>query len=484
MSNEGFGAASGAKGAKATLLGQWAKFGVQLTSTIVLARLLSPTDFGQFSMIVAFAGLATLLGDFGLSSATMQSKSLSDQQRSNLFWINFAIGLLCSIAIYLCAPVIAAFYAQPSLQIAIQGLAPTFLFQAAISQLTANAARSLKFKLLAQIDVSAQLVGFIVAFTLATAGAGVSALVAQQVAIAAWTLLVLSVAGRWIPRIPRKAEMASLLRFGTNSFLVQLLTYLSSNVDSILIGKFWGPGPLGLYDRAFQLYKMPVQQIATPLTRVVLPLLSRRQDDRAWVSDKLVQIQKIVAYSVGGIFVIIASTAVPVVGVLLGENWLPAGPILSVLAVGGVFQAIGYVYYWAFLITNQTGVQLRASIVTRTVMIALIAAGVLLGPIGVAIAVAAGLLSNWLILSRWAMKATKLNVRLLVIAALRPLTIHVLANVPSATISVVYSGVIPLLSLLFIQLASIVLMYLLIVTLHRGFRDDIRSIIKILRSAF
>jgi PST family polysaccharide transporter len=483
MSDEGFGAGSAARGAKATLLGQWLKFAVQLAATVILARLLSPSEFGLFSMIIAFAGLATLLGDFGLSSAAMQAKSLSNQQRSNLFWMNTGIGVLCSVAAFLCAPLIAGFYGQPRLTEAVQILAPTFLLQAAISQLTANAARSLKFKLLAQIDVSAQLVGFGTALVLAISGAGVTALVAQQVAIALWTLSTLSIAGRWVPKLPRRAEMKSLVGFGVNSFLVQLLTYVSSNVDSVLIGRFWGPVPLGLYDRAYQLFRMPIQQVATPLTRVILPMLSRRQDDRTWVSEKLVQIQRIVAYVVGGVFVVLGSMAWSVIGVLLGENWLQAAPILAILALGGVFQSIGYVYYWAFLITNQTGVQLRASVLTRSLMVVFIAFGVFFGPIGVAAAVAAGLITNWIILSRWPMKATGLDVCSLVLAVVRPISIHLLVNIPSAVFGVIYVGVIPSLSLLAIQLAIVLFLYSCVGVFYKGFREDLKTIVVILRKA-
>ncbi|MBT2538267.1 lipopolysaccharide biosynthesis protein [Arthrobacter sp. ISL-69] len=483
MSDRRFGAGSAARGAKATLLGQWLKFAVQLTATVILARLLAPSEFGLFSMIIAFAGLATLLGDFGLSSAAMQAKSLSDQQRSNLFWMNTGIGVLCTVLAFLCAPLIAGFYGQPRLTAAVQTLAPTFVLQAAISQLTANAARSLRFKLLAQVDVTAQLVGFSTALVLATAGAGVTALVAQQLAIALWTLLILSVAGRWVPKLPRRAEMKSLVGFGVNSFLVQLLTYVSSNVDSVLLGRFWGPVPLGLYDRAYQLYRMPIQQIATPLTRVVLPMLSRRQDERAWVSEKLVQIQRIVAYVVGGVFVVLGSMAWSVVGVLLGANWLESAPVLAILALGGVFQSIGYVYYWAFLITNQTGVQLRASIITRSLMVIFIAGGVVFGPIGVAVGVTAGLISNWLILSRWPMRTTGLNVRHLVMAVIRPITIHLLVNLPVALVGAIYVDQLPSLSLLGLQVGIVIVLYGVVFFSYKSFREDLIAIRIILRKA-
>lgn len=431
MSDLGGRSGSAARGAKATLLGQWMKFCVQFASTIVLARILSPADFGQFAMIVAFSGLATLIGDMGLSTASIQAKTISHRQQSNLFWLNVGVGGLCAALAFVLAPAIADFYGQPALVENMRTLAPVFIVQAALAQFAASATRLRKFKLLAVIDVSGQMAAFGAALFFALAGVGVLALIVQQLVLASWALMVLLIAGSWKPGLPGRAPMRPLLGFGVNSFLVQLLTYISSNVDSVLLGRMWGPAPLGIYDRAYQLFRMPIQQIATPLTRVVLPILSPRQDDLRWVSEKLTEIQRIMAYGVGGAFAVGAACAPALIGILLGEKWGAAAPVFAVLAVGGLFQAIGYAYYWAFLVTNKTGIQLRFSFVTRSLMVLFIATGVIWGPIGVAVGVACGLFANWAVLSLWPMKSTGLDVRQLVIAAVRPASVHMLANLPS-----------------------------------------------------
>lgn len=474
---------SAARGAKATLVGQWLKFGVQLLATVVLARLLLPADFGLFSMVVAITGLASLLGDFGLSSATMQARQLTNQQRSNLFWINVSIGALCTITVWAAAPLIAELYRQPLIVDVARTLAPVFILQGAVSQLTANAARAAKYRSLAAVDVSAQIVGFLIAGYLALAGKGVLALVGQQLAVAAWTVSILLIGGRWCPQVPRSAPMRALLRFGTNSFLVQLLTYVSSNVDSVVIGRYWGAASLGLYDRAYQLFRMPIQQIASPLTRVVLPVLSKRQDDRQWVSLKLVEIQRLMAYVIGGLFVFAAASAPSVIEVLLGSNWLPSAPIFGILALGGFFQAIGYVYYWSFLITNKTGLQLKFSIVTRTLMVLLILGGVSFGPLGVAVGVALGLLANWVVLSLGPMKHTGLNVRDLVVAAIRPVFVHIAANAPGYLLSLSYSGHFPALYLLLLQIVSVLCAYLLVGLCYEPLRKDVSCMYALLRKA-
>lgn len=472
-----------AKGAKATLLGQWLKFCIQFASTIVLARILSPNDFGQFAMIVAIAGLATLIGDMGLSTASIQAKILTRRQQSNLFWLNLLVGALCGLATYAFAPAIADFYRQPVLVDAMRALAPVFVIQSGLAQFTASATRRRKFKLLAGVDVSGQLVAFAVALTFALAGAGVMSLIAQQLALAVWALLVLAAAGGWRPGLPGRAPMRPLLGFGINSFLVQLLTYVSSNVDSVLLGKVWGPGALGIYDRAYQLFRMPIQQIATPLTRVVLPILSPRQDDLGWVSRKLEEIQRMMAYAIGGAFIIGAATAPALIEIVLGEKWKEAAPVFAILAIGGLFQSIGYAYYWSFLVTNKTGIQLRYSLITRSLMVAFIAIGVLWGPIGVAVGVTSGLFANWAVLSLWPMKRTGLDVRALVSAAIRPLVVHLGANIPVFWLGLAMAPDLSKWPVFGLQIGLSLLCYSLIIAISRSVRTDVVCILSNLKKA-
>lgn len=405
-------AAAAARGAVTTLGAQWIRFAVQFAGIAILARLLDPGDFGLISMVTAIIGFAVVIGDFGLSMATIQAVEATHRQRSNLFWLNTILGLALAGVILLAAPLIAEFYRAPELTDVTRALAAVFVLNAVSAQFRAEASRHLRFRWLASADVVAPVLGLGAAVTVALLGGGYWALVSQQLVIAISTFLLLVISARWLPGLPSFDEpMRPLLAFGANTLGVQVLTYLSSNVDSVLIGRFWGASALGYYDRAFQLFRMPLVQLASPLTRVAFPVLSRLQDDPLRFDRYLSRAHALLMYVMGGGFLLAAVTADPLIELVLGPGWDESKPILAVLAIGGVFQTAGYVYFWAFLAKGRTGLQLRFSLIGRSLMVAAIVVGVFWGPLGVAFGSAAGLLLNWLVLTLFAMPRLDIDLR-------------------------------------------------------------------------
>ncbi|QHC67100.1 oligosaccharide flippase family protein [Rathayibacter sp. VKM Ac-2759] len=465
-------AGDAARGAATTLGGQWLRFVLQLAALAVLARILSPEDYGVISMVLAIAGVATLLGDFGLSMASIQSSDVSDVQRSNLLWINVGLGVVLSGLVFLLAHPIAAFYGRDELVHVCQVLASVFLVNSIAAQFKAEVSRKFRFRWLAASDVAAQLVASAAAVALALAGAGYWALVAQQVLIALVTLLVLLIGARWLPGLPRKtAGMRSFLSFGANTVGVQFVNYISGNADSVLIGRVWGAGALGVYDRAYQIFRMPLQQIAAPMTRVAFPVLSKMKDDPGF--ERYVQrAQLVLAYVMGGVFFAAAALADPLIELALGDGWDQSKVIFRILAVGGVFQALGFVYYWVFLAKALTGLQLRYSVLSRSLMVAFMAVGVVWGPVGVAIGSTAGLILNWVVLTLFAVPKADIDVRTLAVQAIRPLalgTVVVVVSIPALALVSEWNAI--------AQLAVVggfdLLVVLAIVALIRPYRADV-----------
>ncbi|MHC9045965.1 lipopolysaccharide biosynthesis protein [Microbacterium saperdae] len=391
------------RAARITLLGQLGKFVIQVTSLYVLARLLSPFEYGLYGMVMVFAGFGLLIGDFGLASASIQAKVLSAQQRTNLFWSNVALGVSTALIFIVLARPIAGLFGEDALVPLILGVAALFVVQAAATQFAANATRDLRFGLLAVADVVSQLVGLVVAILCALAGFGAWTLVIQQVVVAFVLLVIYVSTSSWHPSLPRRAPMRSLLVFGLNTFLVQVLNFFTAKVDSFVVGKLFGATSLGFYDRAYQVNQISTQQLATPLTRVALPMLSRYQDDIVAMRARLLALMRLLSFGLGGLILFIGANSAHVVEVALGSQWASIAPLLSLLAVGGFFQAVGYVYYWGFLSLGKTGLQLRFSLWTRPIMVVLIVVGALFGVEGVAIGVSAGMAVNWLILTTLAL---------------------------------------------------------------------------------
>lgn len=412
-----------ARGGAVTLAGQLARFVIQLVSVAVLARLIDPRDYGLYTMVFAIVGVAAVVGDFGLSLAAIQSQTITPQQRTNLFWTNTAIGAALGLIVLLGAPALAAFYSEPAVLAITQVMAITFVLNALTAQFRAEVSVKLRFTWLASIDVAAVTVALVAAIWLALLGFGYWALVAQQLAIAAVTLVGLIAAARWLPGLPRRgARMRSLYVYGANTLGVQLFSYLTSNVDSVLIGRAWGAASLGVYDRAYQLFRLPLQQIAAPMTKVAMPILSKLQADERY--EAYVQrAQLFLGYTFGGTFWVLAALSDPTIDILLGQGWDQAKPIFTVLALGGVFQGIGFVYYWVFLSRALTGLQLRWTLVGRSAMVACMAVGVIWGPLGVAIGSTIGQIINWALQTIFPMGKTGLRRGPLIAIALRPIAL-------------------------------------------------------------
>ncbi|GGM42600.1 lipopolysaccharide biosynthesis protein [Microbacterium saperdae] len=451
---------------------------------MVLSRLLTVSDFGYFGMIAAITGAAVLIGDFGLSSASMQARSISDQQRSNLFWVNSGIGLIAALLLFAFADPLANFYGQGGLVPLICALSAVFVLSSLTTQYYADAAREMKFKLLAVADVVAPITGLLVAILLAVSGAGVWSLVAQQLVTLSVRLLIVAVGTRWIPRLPARAPMRGLLTFGLSAFGVQALNYVSSSIDSVLIGRYLGPAQLGLYDRAYQLFKLPMQQIAAPLTRVALPVLARQQDDMGRLNSAIRRAHHLIILLIGAALTFLLAAGQAVIGVFLGAGWSGATPVLSILAVGGFFQMSGYAYYWAFLATGRTTLQLKFSVVTRVLMIALILVSVQFGLLGVAAGVSLGLVLNWLVLTIWPVRAIGIEIKPLLRESVRPMVAHIIAGTLTFLVGLWLVGFqLPPILILSAQALCALLSYALLAVLSRGLRRDFHVIYQFVRSS-
>lgn len=386
-----------ARGTGVTLAAQLLRAVLQFGSVVVLARLLTPRDFGLVAMVVSVIGVAELLRDFGLSSAAIQSKVLTDDERTNLFWANLALGAACTVAALAATPLIVAGYRQPGLAPIVLVLAWVFIITGANTQFRADLARTMRFAALSGADIVAQVVGITLAVLLAVAGAGLWAIVWQQVSVAVVALAINVWNVRWRPGLPRRGvSLRRFFRFGGGLLGTQLIAYATKNVDNIALGAVWGPSPLGLYSRAYQLLMMPLNQINAPMTNIALPVLSRVQHEEQTFARYLARAQLVACYVTATLFAVSAGLATPIILVLFGARWRGVAPIFAVLAVGGIFRAVAQIAYWIFLARGRTGAQLRQDLVLRPLIVLAILAGLPWGPLGVAVGHSVAFFGYWI----------------------------------------------------------------------------------------
>jgi polysaccharide transporter, PST family len=389
--------AKAARGAGVTLASQGVRFVLQFGSLVVLARLLSPRDFGLVAMVTAITGVAEIVRDFGLSSAAIQAKNLTDEERSNLFWVNLGIGGACAAVIAAASPLIQHLYGTAHVATITLALSWLFLVSGANTQFRAELSRNLRFTALARTDILAQVAGITVAITSAALGAGYWAIVFQQATFVCTTFVSNFVSCRWRPgRFRRDVSIKRFFKFGLGVLGTQTLGYGANNVDNVEIGAVYGPHSLGLYSRAYQLLLMPLQQISTTMLRVVLPVLSRVHEDRPVFMRYISNAQLVGSHVLGTAFAVAAGLAVPVVAVLFGSDWSGVAPIFAVLAVGGVFRALMSVPFWIYLSHGRTGAQLRMTVSTHSMIVVLLLAGLYWGPVGVAFGHSIGYALAWM----------------------------------------------------------------------------------------
>jgi len=375
------------RGGFLTLTSQGAQFLLQSTSTIVLARLLNPADFGMVAMVTAITGLGQAFADLGLSEATIQRAEISQEQVSTLFWINVAIGFALAMITAAMAPFFAWFYREPRLQAITLIVSLTFVIGGLRVQHDAILRRQMRFMSLAVRDVTAYVVAVALAITMALRGAGYWAIVALPL-ILNFTSMVLSwVMARWLPGLPhRGAKVRSLIAFGGHVAGSYLVGNIYRSADNVLIGWYWGAGPLGLYSRAYNLLMLPIRQLGGPARSVAVPAFSRVQAEPERLARYYLRTANLITWITAPLFGFLYVAAAPVIVLVLGRRWEEAAPVFQILAIVALGQLLLESTVWLFVSRGQSRRLLRLSLTICPLVIAGYAVGLPFGIKGVALA--------------------------------------------------------------------------------------------------
>lgn len=400
-----------ARGAMVTVAAQGVKIMLQVVGVVVLARLLSPGDYGLVAMVTAIIGVAEIFRDFGLSTAAIQAKTLSRAQRDNLFWINTGAGAAFTLLTFFAAPLVALLYHRPELVGLTHVLAFVFVLNGMGTQYRADLTRRLRFSKLATVEIAGPAVALTVAIVAALNGAGFWALAVQQLTLSLVLLIGNGSSAGWIPRLPRRAPMKDLFKFGWQLAGSLFVGYLANNVDSLTIGTRFGANSLGLYNRAFQLLMTPLGQLRAPTTKVALPVLSRLRGDHEGSNTYIQRGQAALGLTlVAGLGVVIGA-AEPITSIFLGRQWLSVEPILRLMAAAGTFQSLAYVGMWIYLAHGLTKQLLQYTLISVTIKVACILIGSHWGVIGVAWGYALAPALAWPLSFWWLSTKTFVNVR-------------------------------------------------------------------------
>lgn len=392
-----------ARGGAVTMFAQIARIFIQMAQVFILARLVAPESYGLVAMVTAFTGVATILRDFGLSTAALRRADLSPQQRTNLFWLNTLLGASLSVVIFLLSWPIAGFYGESELVTIVQWVSLSYVISGMTAQFRVAIARDLRFRVLAICDVIPSVVALAAAVPVAMAGYSLASLVVLQLAFPVVDLILSASLARWWPGLPRRtAGMRDLLGFGGSFALTQILSYATRNVDSVLIGRVWGPATLGIYDRAFQISVVPINQINAPMTKVALPVLSRTVDDPRRLARGLSTAQLVACYLTATGLCIAAGLSEPLIELMLGADWSAAAPVFTLLALSSVFRSVQQIANWLQVAKGSSRSLLFSNLIGQPIIILFIVCGVPWGALGVAAGSVVGYAVFWIFSMLWA----------------------------------------------------------------------------------
>jgi O-antigen/teichoic acid export membrane protein len=336
-------------------------------------------------MVTAITGFLAMFSDLGLGTATIQRDDLTHAQVSTLFWVNTGISALFMAATVAIAPVIARFYSEPRLFWITVVVGLSFPLGGLAVQHLALLRRQMRFTMLASIETATFSVGVTLAIITASLGAGYWALIFLSLGTALTTVPAVWLACRWRPGLPHRENMAGLLRFGGHLTAVEILMYLGSNIDNILIGRFFGPGPLGQYSRAYSLLMLPLQLIASPLASVAMPALSRLRHEPARFRKALLSMQEVIALIMMPSVAFMIGTADWLIRIVLGPQWDDAAQLFAILGLAALTESLGNAAYCLLTVQGRSDRLLQWGILATIATVFAIVAGLPWGPRGVAI---------------------------------------------------------------------------------------------------
>ncbi len=377
------------RGGAVTLMSQAASIVIQLASTVILARLLAPEDYGVIAMVAAVTAFAGLFRDLGLSAASIQKKGLTRAQQSNLFWLNVAMGVLLTVIVAAGAPLVAWFYGRSELKPVTMALSMSFVISSLGSQSGAFLVRQMRFGRKAIAQLSGAIVTLAVAVPFALAGWSYWSLVWGTLAGATVTTLLLFALSPFRPTWPsRGSGVRDMLRFGADVTGFNLVNYFHRNLDNLLIGRYWGADALGLYGRAYALMMFPIHAIRGPIVAVTFPALSRLQNDPKRFLAFVCKASNAIALLSMPIAAFAAVSSESLIVVVLGSKWNEASTIFTCLAIAGFLQPVAAIRGQIMLSTGATRKYLVWGVANAILVSLAFLLGIAWGPVGVAVAYA------------------------------------------------------------------------------------------------
>lgn len=318
--------------------------GAQLVTfvvSIVLARLLMPEDYGTIALVTVFTTIMQVFVDSGLGTALIQKKDADDLDFSSVFYFNFVVCIILYLVMFFAAPLIASFYNMPELTPVVRVISLTIVFSGVKGVQQSYVSRNMLFKRFFYATLGGTIFSAFLGIAMAYAGFGVWAIVAQQLSNTAIDTLILWITVKWRPKLMFSwNRLKGLLSFGWKMLCSALLDTVYGNLRNLLIGKIYSSSDLAFYNQGDKFPKLIVSNINTSIDSVLLPAMSKEQDDKDRVKKMTRRSIMVSCYIMAPLMIGLASCASNVVTIVLTEKWLPCVFFLQIFCITYMFYPI------------------------------------------------------------------------------------------------------------------------------------------------
>lgn len=362
------------KGVFWSLIERFGTQGVQFLVMLVMARLLSPNDYGVVGMLVVFVAIAQAFVDGGFSQALIRKKDRTEVDNSTVFYFNIVVSVLIYLIFYLFAPCVSTFYNMPTLTPFMRVICLSIIINAfgVVQRALFNA--NIDFKAQAKASLIAIVISGAIGITLAFRGFGPWALVWQQLSNLVVNTLFLWIYSEWRPILAYSwKSFNELFSFGSKLLATSLLNAIYNNIQTIVIGKLYAAKSLGLYTRAAHFADLPSQQFTSVFMRVTFPVLCKVQDDLERLTSVYRRMLRVSAYIVFPLLIGMAAVAHPMIEVFIGKQWIECAYMLQIICFAEMWYPIHAINLDILQVSGRSDLFLKIEIYKKIVSLALLA---------------------------------------------------------------------------------------------------------------
>ena len=327
-------------------IGHFSSLGIQFVVTVIIARILTPADFGVIGLLSVFTAISLIVLDSGFSVALIQNKNATQGDFSSVFFFNIILGLLLYSFFFIVSPYIAEFYDTPELTkyarilFLIIPVTSFGLVQNVVLQ------KELLFKKSAVAGIGSSAISGVIGIIMAYSGYGIMSLVCQQISMYLFRTLLYIIQIHWMPTWKISFEpIKRMFSFSVNLMLHSLINTIMKNIYTLIIGKFYSPREVGYYSQAARFENVSASTITTIIMKVSFPALASVQDDIIRVKGAYKKILSMTTFIISPLMVLLIIIAEPLFDFMLTEKWLPAAPYFQILCLYGLTMPIIQISY-------------------------------------------------------------------------------------------------------------------------------------------